>query len=197
MNADVSTSALLVMDMQHDIVSPEGRFGSGGLGAAVAEAGTIPNAAAALAAARAAGMTVVHVGVEIRDGMSPNTTAGLFAAVVENGICMPGDPGTDFASEVAPVAGELVVMKAAVSAFAGTELDAHLRNRGIRNLALAGVMTNFVVEGTARQAVDMGYAVTILTDACGSSTPEMHAFSLNVLEMLTAQETTADFAAAL
>ena len=51
------------------------------------------------------------------------------------------------------------------------ELDANLRNRGIRNLLLAGVMTNFVVEGTARQAVDMGYAVPGTVIAVGVIIP--------------------------
>lgn len=197
MDIDVSTTALLVMDLQHDIVSTEGKFGAGGLGAAIAEAGTLGRVADALTAARTSGMQVVHVGVEIRDGLMPNVSAGLFAGVVEAGACQAGSKGVAFAPEVAPIDGELVVMKAAVSAFAGTDLDSHLRNKGIRNLMLAGVMTNFVVEGTARQAVDQGFAVTILTDGCGSSTSEMHEFSLSVLEMLTSQATVQDFVAAV
>jgi len=197
MNIDVSTTALLAMDLQHDIVSTEGKFGAGGLGAAIAEAGTLNRVAAALAAARAADMEVIHVGVAIRDGLMPNISAGLFAGVMESGACRAGGEGAEFAPEVAPIDGELVVMKAAVSGFAGTELDAHLRNRGIRNLVLTGVMTNFVVEGTARQGVDQGFAVTILRDGCASATEDMHNFSLTVLEMLTAQETVADFVTAL
>jgi nicotinamidase-related amidase len=99
--------------------------------------------------------------------------------------------------EVRPEAGELIVMKAAISAFAGTDLDAHLRNSGIGNLILCGFATNFVVEGTARQAVDMGYAVTILTDGCCSFDPAWHAASIEVLALLTNLATTAELEVAL
>lgn len=197
MDIDRSTSALLVMDLQFDIVSPQGKFGAHGAGQAVAEAGTLGACNRALAAARAAGLPVVHVGVQARDGQALNVSAGLFASVVETGALQAGTPGVAFMDEVAPQAGELIVLKAAVSAFSGTDLDAHLRNRGIRNLVLCGFATNFVVEGTARQAVDAGYAVTILTDACSSFDPHWHEVGLQVLAMLTAQHTLEDFEAAL
>jgi nicotinamidase-related amidase len=88
-------------------------------------------------------------------------------------------------------------MKATISALAGTDLDAHLRNRGIRNLVLCGFATNFVVEGTARQAVDAGYAVTILSDGCSSFDSAWHEMSLQVLALLTTVSTIDEFSAAL
>ena len=197
MEIERSTTALLVMDLQHDIVSTEGKFGSQGAGQAVADAGTVESCSRALGIARAAGLVVIHVGVEVRDGQALNVTAQLFAAVSELGALQAGSAGAEFAPPVAPKAGELVVMKAAVSAFAGTDLDAHLRNRGIRNLVLCGFATNFVVEGTARQAVDLGFAVTILADGCSSFDPTWHEVGLQVLAMLTNQATIDEFAAAL
>lgn len=197
MNVDTSSTALLVMDLQHDIVSPQGKFGSQGLGAAVEAAGTIGACARALEAARAAGMSVVHVGVEVRAGQELNTSAGLFAGIAEAGALQAGSEGAAFMAEVAPGQGELVVMKAAVSAFAGTDLDAHLRNSGIRDLVLCGVATNFVIDGTARQAVDAGYRVSILTDGCSSFDPAWHDTALQVLAMLTSQATVEEFASAL
>lgn len=197
MDIDVARTALLVMDLQHDIVSPQGKFGSQGLGEAVEAAGTIGACARALTAARAAQMAVVHVGVEVRDGQALNTSAGLFAGIAELGALQAGSQGAAFMDDVAPADGELVVMKAAVSAFAGTDLDAHLRNAGIRDVVLCGVATNFVIDGTARQAVDSGYRVSILTDGCSSFDPGWHTTALEVLTMLTAQATVDDFVAAL
>jgi nicotinamidase-related amidase len=96
-----------------------------------------------------------------------------------------------------PQAGEYVALKAATSGFAGTGLDAHLRNSGIRHLVLVGVATNMVVEGTTRQVVDFGYQVTILGDGCASFSPELHEFALGVLENLATISTVDEFIAAL
>ena len=79
----------------------------------------------------------------------------------------------------------------------GTDLDAHLRNAGIRDLVLCGVATNFVIDGTARQAVDAGFRVSILTDGCASFDPAWHETALQVLAMLTSQATVDDFASAI
>ena len=142
-------------------------------------------------------MAVIHVGVQTRTGLAVNTSAPQLAPLADPGVLDAGTAGTAFVDEVRPESGELVVMKAAISAFAGTDLDAHLRNRGIRNLVLCGFATNFVIEGTARQAVDAGYAVTVLTDGCCSYSPEWHAASLEVLALLTTLAKTDELAAAL
>ena len=197
MDIDRSTTALLLMDLQRDIVAEDGKFGSQGMGAAVTASGVIPANARALAAAREAGLPVLHIGVEQRPGLVMNLSAGLFAGVVESGALMAGTPGAEFMPDVAPLDDEYVAMKGAVSGFAGTDLEAQLRNIGVRDLVLGGVATNFVIEGTARQAVDAGYRVTILRDACCSFTPEMHEFALTVLENLASIATVDDFVAAL
>jgi nicotinamidase-related amidase len=197
MQYEPRSTALLVMDLQHDIVAADGVFGSQGPAAAVAEAGVLTTCARALRVARTAGLAVVHVGVETRDGQAVNTSAPQLAGLADPGVMDAGSPGTAFMPEVRPEAGELVVMKAAISAFAGTDLEVQLRVRGIGHLVLCGFATNFVVEGTARQAVDMGYPVTVLTDACCGFDVAAHKASLEVLALLTTLATTDDFAAAV
>lgn len=73
---------------------------------------------------------------------------------------------------------EAVIVKRGFNAFYGSDLDLQLRRRGIKNLIMAGATTNFGVEGTARNAVDHGYNVVIVEDACTSVSAEMHAFSV-------------------
>lgn len=197
MEIDRKTSALLVMDLQHDIVAPTGVFGAQGPAAAVAQAGVLNTCAQALHTARSAGLPVIHVGVATREGQAINTSSAQLAPLAEHGVLDAGSPGCAFMAEVAPIPGEFIVMKAAISAFAGTDLDAHLRNSGIRHLILCGFATNFVIEGTARQAVDAGYAVTILTDGCCSFDPRWHATSLEVLALLTTLTTTTELAVTL
>jgi len=73
---------------------------------------------------------------------------------------------------------ELIVRKRAVSGFAGTDLDRLLRLHDVSTVVIAGFITNFAAEGTARDASDRGYRVVVLGDCCESITDEMHAFAL-------------------
>ncbi len=185
----MSTWATAVQSVSVRTGRPEGgKFGSQGLGVEVTASGAIPSAVRALKAARNAGMAIVHVGVSVDLGQALNTSAGLMAGILQLGALEAGSQGVEFVPELAPADDELVVKKSTVSALAGTPLDAHLRNSGITHLVLAGVATNMVVEGTARHAVDLGYQVTVLRDACASFSKEMHEFSLEVLSHLVSVE---------
>lgn len=77
-------------------------------------------------------------------------------------------------AELAPGPGEIVLRKVTIGAFASTGMDSHLRNLGIEHLYMVGVSTNMCVEGTAREAADRGYAVTLVEDACGTTQPALH-----------------------
>ena len=98
----------------------------------------------------------------------------------------------DFFAPVAPVAGEFVVRKRAVSAFVGTELERLLHVRDLSTVALAGGITNFAVEGTARDASDRGYRVIVLEDCCESVSDEWQAFSITQILPLIASVVAAE-----
>ena len=86
------------------------------------------------------------------------------------------------------------MVKRGVSAFAGADLDLVLKAKGIQVLVLTGFATNFVMEGTARDAVDRGYAAIVLKDCCASFSDEMHRFALEaVLPQLAVVSTMDDF----
>jgi ureidoacrylate peracid hydrolase len=87
--------------------------------------------------------------------------------------CAPGSWGAGWYG-VAPAAGEAVVTKHCYSGFAGTDLDAQLRARGIRYLVFAGVQTHVCVESTLRDAHSHGYFCTIAEDCVASHTPAAH-----------------------
>ena len=72
---------------------------------------------------------------------------------------------------------DLVITKRQWSAFYGTELDLQLRRRRIAALIVAGVMTNFGVESTARDGWQNNYSVLVAEDGCSSIDAEMHRFS--------------------
>ena len=190
---DPTRTALLVMDFMNDMVHPDGKFAEQGWPAEIQEKQTIGNAARALAAARNADLPVIHVRVGWRPGHpDANRDAPLFAGVAEADALVEGTWGTDFHPELQPADGELVIVKRSVSALAGTELDRLLIRRGIGTLVLAGFSTSFVVEGTARDAIDRGYRVIVLEDCCASQTEDMHRFSVQVVLPLLGEVVTAD-----
>ena len=85
-----------------------------------------------------------------------------------------GSPAYEIVPALAPRPGETVLRKVTIGAFASTGIDSVLRNLGIDQLYMAGVSTNMCVEGTAREAADRGYAVTLVEDACGTTQPALH-----------------------
>ncbi len=101
----------------------------------------------------------------------------------------PGQPGNEFKPEAMPLPGEPVIAKRVNSAFIGTDLKARLRTAGIDRLYVGGVITNNSVEA----AGNLGFAVTLIEDACFTfarrdyahvlrSAAEVHAMSLANLE---------------
>jgi nicotinamidase-related amidase len=113
------------------------------------DAGVAGQAAAALAAARRAGLPVLHV---VPDGMQAQIHPLM-----------------------APAAGEPVLGKSSIGAFATTNLDERLRESSVSRLILAGVATSGTVLSTTRWAVDTGYEVTVCADACADPDPGAHA----------------------
>ncbi|WCD87740.1 Streptothricin hydrolase [Streptomyces xanthophaeus] len=103
-----------------------------------------------LAAARAAGAPVVHV---VNDG-GEGTPYDVRAEI---GAISP---------EVAPVAGEPVVVKQVPDAFHATDLEKTLRELGAGpDLVLAGFMTHMCVTFTAQGAFNRGYRPTVVAEA--------------------------------
>jgi nicotinamidase-related amidase len=163
-NDDRAGTALLLMDFQQGIVD---RLGNTDVLAA---------AASALAAAREARLLVIHVRVAFRPGYPEVSAANrTFSALADAGAdYTESGPPTQVHPDLAPRAGEPVVLKRRVSAFTGSDLDVVLRARGIRTLALAGIATSGVVLSTLRQAADLDFGLVVLADACADGDPEVH-----------------------
>lgn len=131
------------------------------------------------AATRAAGGLVVNVRVE------------------RPGVEVQPD-GSGFAPEAAPQPGDLEIVKRTIGAFGRSPLDTELQSRGIANLALAGIATNFGVESTARAAADLGYEVVFVTDAMTGLDDHAHNFAISyTFPRLGTTCTSAEYLAAL
>jgi len=87
----------------------------------------------------------------------------------------PGAPERELWPALEPRPDELVLDKPTLSPFNGTALDQYLRNMGVENLVIAGLLTNAAVETTARDAGDRGYNAMVVEDACAALSAEDHA----------------------
>ena len=113
----MASTALLVMDVQQGIVD---RFGD--------DEGYLPRLAAAVQAARGAGIRVIYVVVGFRAGHPEVSERNKsFAAIAGTGRFAGGDPGAAIHPAVAPADGDIIVTKRRVSAFAGSDLEVVLR----------------------------------------------------------------------
>ncbi|WP_299569535.1 isochorismatase family cysteine hydrolase [uncultured Williamsia sp.] len=189
---DPSTTALVLIDMQRDFLLPGG-FGET-LGNDVSLlADVVPPLQRLLAAARAAGMTVIHTREGHRPDLSdcppaklsrgrPSMRIGDVGAYGR--ILVRGEYGHDFIDELTPAPGEFVVDKPGKGAFYGTGFGDILTDAGITHLLVTGVTTEVCVHTTTREANDRGYECLVVSDCCGSYFPEFHRVAL---EMVAAQ----------
>ena len=178
-------TALLLLDLQNEMVDAKGKVGGGGLAKVVTERGVLDNARHALDAARSAKMDIVHVRLAFRpDYADALSVAPRVTRMKENGAAIAGTWGTEFPELLAPRADELVITKQCVNPFFNTGLMTWLLHRGVQKLVFGGVVTNLVVEMTARAADDAGFALTVLEDCCAAPNPAWHAFSVeNILPL--------------
>jgi len=80
--------------------------------------------------------------------------------------------------ELTPAEDEIVFRKTSSSVFISTNIDYVLRNLGTRSLIIAGCLTDQCVDSAVRDACDLGYLVTVPTDACVTLSAERHEWSL-------------------
>lgn len=141
------TRALLIVDVQLDYF-PGGAFPLVDPEPAARVARTV------LERFRSTGEDVVHV---VHTATDPD--AGFF---------VPGTPGVAFHPDVEPLAGETVVEKHEPNSFIGTGLEQLLRDRGVTELVVLGMMTSMCVDSTTRAASELGFTCTVVADACAA-----------------------------
>src|SRR5438067_12996195 len=80
--------------------------------------------------------------------------------------------------ESAPADDEMIFRKSSSSVFISTNIDYVLRNLEVRSLIVAGLLTDQCIESAVRDACDLGYLVTLVTDACVTTSADRHEQSL-------------------
>lgn len=93
----------------------------------------------------------------------------------------PSSHGASFHPALAPVDGDLVLTKYERDVFTNPDLDANLRVRGITDVVVTGVATEYGVELAARSAHRLGYRVSVVAEACAGTSVESHLRALDEL----------------
>lgn len=93
---------------------------------------------------------------------------------------------------LAPGEDEIVLPKSSSSVFVSTHIDYVLRNLGIRQLVISGLITDQCVESAIRDACDLGYLVTQVTDACLTYSPKRQENSISAVKGYCRQRTTSE-----
>jgi nicotinamidase-related amidase len=81
-------------------------------------------------------------------------------------LLRPGQPGNALKPGFEPLPGEPLLVKTVNSAFLGTDLEARLREAGVRQVVLFGIATDMCVSTTARMAANLGFDLVVVGDAC-------------------------------
>tara|TARA_Y100001949_G_scaffold173408_1_gene178933 strand:- start:2759 stop:3403 length:645 start_codon:yes stop_codon:yes gene_type:complete len=189
-NPALAHTALLIIDMQRDFCAPGGYADQAGLDIERLRAPIEP-IHQLLVAARRCGLFIAHTREGHRADLSdlPETKrrraeasgAPIGTPGPMGRLMVRGEYGNDLIDELQPVTGEPVIDKPGYSAFAHTDLELLLRNRGIGQLILTGVTTEVCVSSTLRHAVDLGFSCLTVADACGSAYPALHAAALSMI----------------
>jgi nicotinamidase-related amidase len=167
LSIDRAHTALLAMDCQSGIVSqyvkPPDEF--------------LSRASKAAKAARKAGLPLIHVRVGFRPGLPEvGERNKLFAAVKTSPQYQKlfDGPAGEVHPALGPEAGDIVVTKHRVSAFAGTDLEMILRANDIRTLVMFGIATSGVVLSTLLEASDADYDLVLIADCCADMNADLH-----------------------
>jgi ureidoacrylate peracid hydrolase len=177
-------TALVVVDMQNAYASKGGYLDIAGFDISGAAA-AIDRIAAAIAAARSAGIPVVFLQngwdadyVEAGGPGSPNWHKSNAMKTMRKQPALMGQllakGGWDYAivDALTPQPGDVVIAKTRYSVFYNTNFDSFLRARGIRNLVFTGIATNVCVESSLRDAFHLEYFGIVLADATHQAGPE-------------------------
>jgi gluconolactonase len=189
-----SRCALIIQDMQNDVIIEGGAFADSGAPAHAIAQNAVANVADLAAACRSAGVPVIHIWYIVEKGAPGlKQNAPLFQGVKEADALVRGSWGAAPAEGLEPQDGDHVVEKMRMNGFYETRLDILLRGLGADTLVITGAWTNMSIEHTARHGADAGYEVVVASDGTSTTGDEWQNAALsyamtNVAKVATCAE---------
>jgi len=179
-NLDPGRTALIIQDMQNDVIIDGGAFADSGAPAHATSQNVVENVKGLAAAARQAGVPVIHVHYIVEAGAAGlKLNAPLFQGVKDADALVRGTWGAAPVDGLAPQEGDLVVEKTRMNGFYNTILDNLLRGLGTETLVITGAWTNMSIEHTARHGADAGYEIVVVSDGTSTIDDEWQNVGLN------------------
>ena len=192
MDFDPTTTAVLALHWQNDIVSPQGRFAPT-FSADAERTGVVQRCAGLLDAARRSGTPVVYTRVCFRPGYPDLLANGPLMTMCQTaGALVEGEWGAEILDELSPQGDDVVVSHRRISGFWGSDLHTVLQARGVGHVLLTGVATNFTVLNTAFDASNAGLRTTVVSDCCSSADQAIHDVAVQTIEVIGASATCAE-----
>jgi gluconolactonase len=190
---DPQKSALIIQDMQNDVIIEGGAFADSGAPAHATAQNAVANVAALADACRAAGVPVIHVWYIVEPGATGlKRNAPLFAGVHDADALVRGSWGAAPADGLEPAEGDHIVEKMRMNGFYETRLDILLRGLGAETIVITGAWTNMSIEHTARHGADAGYEVVVASDGTSTTGDEWQHAALNYAMTNVARVATCD-----
>lgn len=176
---DTAATAVIVVDMQNDFGSKGGMFERAGIDISGIQKAVAPTARV-LEAARKAGVKVVYLKMAYQPDLSDlgepdsvNRVRHLQLGVGQHVTAPDGSPSrvlvrdtwsSEIVDDLKPHADDIVLYKTRFSGFYKTDLDARLRDLGVKHLIITGCTTSICVESTVRDAMFRDYLCVLLND---------------------------------
>jgi len=186
-------TALILQDLQNDVMIDGGAFASTGSPQHAREQNVVANAKSLADACRKNNILVVHVWMVLEPG-HPHLTrnAPLFQGLKDENALVRGTWGVQPVDGLEAHANDVVVEKMSMSAWETSRLESYLRHAGIDTIINCGAWTNMSVEHTARTGADKGFRIIVPEDACSTMNADWHRASIefamsNVAEITTTQ----------
>jgi ureidoacrylate peracid hydrolase len=201
MALDPATTAVVLIEYQNEFTTDGGAL-HGAVAEVMDKTNMLANTADVVAAARAAGATIMHAPITFAAGYNELSKHpyGILKGVVDGSAFVKGSWGAAIVDSLAPQEGDIVVEgKRGLDTFASTNLDFILRSKGITTIVLSGFLTNCCVESTMRSGYENGYQVITLTDCTAATSVPEHENAISYdypmfSKPMTSAEVIAEFA---
>jgi gluconolactonase len=196
---DPRASALVIQDLQNDVIIDGGAFADSGAPAHATSQNVVANVRGLAQACRKVGTPVIHIWYIVEQGAPGlKQNAPLFEGVKAANALVRGSWGAAPADGLEPQQGDHIVEKMRMNGFYETRLDILLRGLGVETLIITGAWTNMSIEHTARHAADAGYRAVVASDGTSTINDEWQNAALNyAMQNVAAVATCAEIAAAL
>jgi gluconolactonase len=177
---DRKRAALIIQDMQNDVMIDGGAWADTGAPQHAQEQHAVENCKRLAEACRKAGIPVIHVWYIVEEGAPGlKQNAPLFEGVRSANALVRGSWGAAPAEGLERQKGDYLVEKMRMSGWQDTNLETLLRGLERDQIIVTGAWTNMSIEHTARTGADKGYFMFVPEDCCSTMNADWHNASIN------------------